>query len=119
MATVLIAAPTDNEEIDVPFNASGSATAAAGRTIVALEWQIDGNTPTTLNPPPPASAAGGTIAFAFTITDSDCPDPATWYMLNVYCWEDNGDLVIESRAFSRKAEIDIGDDTLGSGGVHP
>jgi hypothetical protein len=95
-ATITIDNLSDGQEIEVPYEVTGSASVPAGTTIQCVARQVDNNALQTLAITPAAD-----VTFSFELTVADCPDVDTWYMLTIYVWDSAGDLTLKSVTFKR------------------
>jgi len=104
----------NGQEIEVPYEVTGSATITTGNAAI-VAWQIDDKP---IHNIPSLGGASPTFTFEFTIGEQDCPQVNTWYMLSVYLWEvgtgGSGDCTIESVTFKRIGPTPIPD----GGGSH-
>ena len=84
----------NGQEIEIPFEVSGTAVGEASVTLAAAAKQIDSG-PTddignSCSPALPDDASPPTsVDFNFFLTRNDCPDVDTFYVLSVLVW-DNG-----------------------------
>ena len=112
-ATITIDNLENGQGVNFPYEVTGQAVAGTGGAhIVAMAWQIDDQDLHDMSPNPSA----GTVSFEFSISQSDCPDPDTWYLLTVYAWDNNpGDVTTECRTI-RQAPQPVGGGGIDSGG---
>lgn len=87
----------DGQEILLPFEVSGVATASAGNVNI-IGWQIDDQDVHDVDLGNPLSQ---TFAFDFNISAIDCMQVNAWYMLTIYAWDSAGAVSPTSRTFKR------------------
>jgi len=82
----------NGQTVDLPFEVNGTITVlpnAPAANLIAACKQIDDNTLQDIagncNPAP---VTAGPSTFAFELSAADCPLPNTYYMLSIYCWDD-------------------------------
>jgi len=83
----------NGQEIHLPYSVSGQITVApAGTKLIAAARQVDDNPLRDIAGdclPGTSPAVAGNQTFSTELTSSDCPLANTYYMLTIYCWDDN------------------------------
>jgi hypothetical protein len=89
----------NGQEIPMPYEVNGTITVLPNlpaANLVAVSKQVDDNALQDISASPPLSVAlpsAGPVSFTFELTLSDCPLPNTYYMLTLYCWDDQANAV--------------------------
>jgi hypothetical protein len=75
----------------MPYSVSGQITVTpAGTKLIAVARQVDDNPLKDIaGDCLPGTGTAGNQTFSTELTSSDCPLANTYYMLTIYCWDDN------------------------------
>jgi hypothetical protein len=81
----------------LPYEVTGQVTVTPNAArLQAVARQLDDNPLEDITGncnPPPASGQAGPHDFSTELTSQDCPCADTYYMLTIYCWDNQADTV--------------------------
>lgn len=108
-ATITLENLVNGQDVLLPYEVRGTAAGVSppATNVVALARQVDNNplrdmADECIPAVPPAAA---TTDFAFELTGAECPQAGSWYLLNVYAWDDRDDVTTTSVTFRVAAPV--------------